>query len=627
MNLNKKVTKTKNDRLNPPNKLRSPLLALSIAFIGVGCGSDSKTETPPPLSPPVVVTELACTDLSAALTDMLGVKSATSELISSVEAVAGTPQAGFRDAISAAVAHCQVDILYGTNEDQNINIRVGLPLNNVDGGEGGFVGTWNGRTQAIGGGGCAGRLEVINPVNAGYVGAGNDTGHTGRDCTPGVNEDGSYNLQFINDFIRNGIHAQVVFMKSVAETYYATKPNYNYWNGASTGGRQGYYIAQEFADELDGILAHYPAIYWTRFQTAQMWGQIVMNELVGGIIDADKFEAATAAAVAACDANDGVVDGVLDDPRTCEFMANDTISFERTTTIPATETEEEQSTTETITLSDAEARAINLIWDGPRNTYGDKIWFGLDRGTPLDGTFLAPGFFLGLNAQVPFDLGTTQFQWNQMDKDFDWKTVTMDTYAEIAQNGSINIADITDTAGDLDAFRASDGKLLTFVGTNDQLIMPRGVLKYYREMASRYDDNNDEVDFSAVQDFYRLFRAPGVGHGFGSTGPVPEDMFDALVDWVENGVAPQTVMTTLVEGTQVIRTRPICPYPTTSIYNGNGDTDDASNFQCGGNLETTKTVCNDVLVEYKQEVFGLLDYTGTGINNLNGRSECDFINK
>ena len=89
----------------------------------------------------------------------------------------------------------------------------------------------------------------------------------------------------------------MLFSKSVAKTYYAIKPAYNYWNGCSTGGRQGYLLAQELGKELDGILANAPAIYWTRFQTAQMWGQIVMNDLVGGPIAAAKLNQATASAM------------------------------------------------------------------------------------------------------------------------------------------------------------------------------------------------------------------------------------------------------------------------------------------------------------------------------------------
>ena len=258
---------------------------------------------------PAATIPITCTALTAAGSDLLetlGVKSAESHLV----AAAGQNR-----------AYCQVNILYGTSPDQNINVRVGLPLNSLDGGTGGVQGGWNGRTQGIGGGGCSGSLNVTGPVNTGYVGSGSDTGHTGGDCEPGVNLDGTYNYQFINDFIRNGMKQQILLSKAVTNTYYAKEPAYNYWNGCSTGGRQGYVLAQELPKELDGILANAPAIYWTRFQTAQMWGQIAMRELTGGPISAAKLNQATASAVAACDGADGVVDGVIDDPRTCSFSA------------------------------------------------------------------------------------------------------------------------------------------------------------------------------------------------------------------------------------------------------------------------------------------------------------------
>lgn len=487
------------------------------------------------------------------------------------------------------VAHCLVDVLYGESSEQNINIRVGLPLNSLDGGAGGVQGAWNGRTQGIGGGGCSGGLNVAGPVNAGYVGSGNDTGHAGGNCEPGVNEDGTYNLQFINDFIRNGMKQQILFSKAIAGTYYGAKPAYNYWNGCSTGGRQGYVLAQELGTELDGILANAPAIYWTRFQTAQMWGQIVMKDLVGGPIAGAKLTQATSSAVAACDAADGVPDGVIDDPRSCTFSA--TANICGTATAPAPNC-----------LTAAEAEAIDLIWDGPRNARGNKIWFGLDRGTNLS----------GLNGTNPFGLGVTQFHWDVHDRNFDWRSVSMDEYALVAQDGSRNIADVTDTFGDLDTFRRNGGKLLTFVGMNDQLIMPRGVLNYYREMATRHGSQN-EPNFEGLQTFYRLFRAPGVAHCGGGAGPQPQNLFGALVNWVENGVAPQQILAQSTSG-GVTRTRPLCPYPQTAIYNGSGSMDDAANFHCGGDLEKPAVVCADVLTKYKHEADGHLDFRGTGVN-------------
>jgi len=559
-----------------------PFVPLSAGLVGLALlapapvQATGKHRGPPP---PVSCAELA-TDPDNGLLGARGVKSVTSLIV---------------PAIGSNLAQCQVNILYGTSPEQNINIRVGLPLNTVDGGAGSVQGAWNGRTQGIGGGGCSGSLNVNAPVNAGYVGSGNDTGHTGGNCEPGVNEDGTYNLQFINDFIRNGMKQQILFSKAVARTYYGMKPAYNYWNGCSTGGRQGYVLAQELGKELDGILANAPAIYWTRFQTAQMWGQIMMKDLVGAPIAGAKLTQATASAVAACDAADGVVDGVIDDPRKCHFSA--TANVCGTATAPAANC-----------LTLAEADAIDRIWDGPRNSRGNRIWFGLDRGTNLS----------GLNGTNPFALGVTQFHWNEHDRNFDWRTVTADGYAQVAQDGSRNIADVTDTFGDLDTFRKSGGKLLTFVGANDQLIMPRGVINYYREMASRYG-KHDEPDFRRLQSFYRLFRAPGVAHCGGGAGPQPQNLFGALVDWVENGVAPEQLLAQNTSGGVVTRTRPLCPYPQTAIYNGTGSIDDATNFHCGGDLERRRTVCADVLTTYKHEVHGRLDFSGSGVD----RDACE----
>ncbi len=524
-----------------------------------------------------VTAPIGCTALTRdpanGLAGQTGIKSITSTIV---------PAGGQN------VSFCQVDMVYGTMPDQHIAIRVGLPLNSVDGGQGGVEGAWNGRTQGLGGGGCAGGLNVTAAVNSGYVGSGSDAGHAGGDCDPGVKMDGSYDMQFINDFIRNAMKQQVLLSKAVAATYYGMKPAYNYWNGCSTGGRQGYVLAQELPNELDGIVANAPAINWTRFQTSQMWGQIVMKDLAGGPIAPVKLEQVSASAVAACDAADGVTDGVIDDPRTCTFSA--TANICGANTAPASNC-----------LTAAEAQAVDRVWDGPRNRAGGRIWYGLDRGSAF-----------ALSAARPFALSIAQFHWNEHDRNFDWQTVSMDGYAKVAEDGSRNIADVTDTVGDLDAFKQHGGKLLTFVGANDQLIMPLGVIHYYRQMALRA--GNGRADFAALQSFYRLYRAPGVGHCGGGSGPQPQGVLDAMVNWVERGQAPATLQAETRTAGQVTRSRPLCPYPQTAIYNGSGSTDDARNFHCGGNLETPKVLCEAALVTYKQEASGPIDYAGEGID-------------
>jgi hypothetical protein len=526
-------------------------------------------------------------------------------------------------AAPASVPYCRVTLVYGTNPNQNITIAVGLPLSPADGGAGGVVGAWNARTEGLGGGVCTGTLNVDAAVNAGYVGSGTDGGHPISpsaaigDCATWVKPDGTYDIQHIEDFFRNGIKQQILWSKQVARIYYSSEPSFNYWNGCSTGGRQGYLLAQELGDELDGVLADAPAMYWTRFATAQAWGEIAMFDLAhespAGAIPAAKLETVRQSAIAACDASDGVVDGVIDDPRSCNFSARANVCGVR-------------GAPSANCLTAAEAEAVDRIWDGPRNSKGERIWFGLDRGTD----------FSGLDGTPVFPFVQIQFEWDEKDQSYayplvgpglfptstKWNTVTLDganntlSYARVAQDGSRNIADVTDTFRPLDAFRAHGGKMITFVGANDQLIYPRGVINYYRQMASRYGgrDGND-IDFRNVQRFYRLFRAPGVGHCGGGAGPSPVNPFGALVSWVEQGVPPMSLLA--VGGAAAPpggRTRPLCPYPKTAIYNGSGSINDANSFHCGGNLEARRTVCADVLVKYKHELNGNLDFRGTGVS-------------
>ena len=577
-------------------RMAAGLGAIALGVIGIGWASSDALAAPACAS--------LATDPQYGLLGNPVIKSVTS-------AKTTTPAPG-------NVQYCRVTLVYGTDPNQNITIAVGLPLSAADGGTGGIQGAWNGRTEGLGGGGCSGNTNVNAAVNARYVGSGTDGGHVGGDCTPGVNLDGTYNLEFIEDFFRVGIKQEILWSKQIAATYYGEPPVYNYWNGCSTGGRQGYLLAQELGGELDGILANAPAMYWTRFQTAQMWGQIAMLELADetppGAIAPAKLAAVQKSAVAACDANDSAADGIIDDPRSCSFDASANICGEpNAPAAPAC-------------LTTSEAAAVNKIWDGPRNAKGDRIWFPLDRGSD----------FSILDGPAPFALGVIQFEWDEIDRAFatEWKTVTLGgpglDYPQVAQDGSRNIADVTDTFGPLDTFKNHGGKMLTFVGANDQFIYPRGVLNYYRVMASRYKAPRDQTGFDGVQSFYRLFHAPGVGHcgapvfSLGTVGPWPQNGadFQALINWVEHGVAPSQVLgggtgrlATAPPGTPVTPlTRPLCPYPQTAQYKGSGSVFDGANWACGGSLETTQVVCPDVLVQYKHEVLGNLAYEGSGVN-------------
>ena len=572
-------------------------------------------------------------------------------------AFTGTPPSA---KATVPIAYCLVVLSYSSTRakdptPQNITIYVGLPLNSIDGGVTGSTvdnlttvqGNWNGRTEGQGGGGCAGNTNVnsTGAITNGFVGSGTDGGHgnpnddPGNTCDQAVLSLGHLNYQYIQDWIYNGPQQEIIWSKKVADLYYGKAPRYNYWNGCSTGGHQGYALAQTLAGELDGILASAPAMYWTRFQTAQMWGQIAMYDIAQEVIAGPKLAAVQNAAIAACDKNDGVTDGIIDDPRTCTFNAKANICG---------------STPTANCLTAKEADAVNTMWDGPRNASGERIWFPLDRGTD----------FSIWDGNTPFGLAPVQFSWDLADPAYDnagvyptsypgyWGNValsskisapgTVTTYAAVAEAGSKTVADLTDTFDDLDAFKASGGKMVTFVGANDAFIMPRGVINYYRVMADRYVERHDSDHFAGVQKFYRLFHVPGVSHcgigilGHSSLGPWPQNGvdFNAVINWVEKGVAPSQVIGSgntaapaYIPGSPTTLTRPLCPYPQTAVYNGSGAVADAANWQCGGDLEKNVPVgapltgppglpvaCYDVLVKYKHEIDGPLDYQSSGVD-------------
>jgi hypothetical protein len=488
-------------------------------------------------------------------------------------------------AAGANAAYCQVNITvssesgvefgYLPGQVEHIRVRVGLPLNTADGGAGGVQGAWNGKQRDLGGGGYAGIVgAVTSATNGGYVGTSTDTGHDAT-VTPGgsfaLNPDNTLNWGLIKDFAVDGIHAQRVWGTAIAKTYYAMAPTRHYWTGCSTGGRQGHQQAQTFPKDYDGILAGAPAFNWDRFIPSELWPQIVMFQELGGPIAPAKLTAVTDAAIAACDGLDGIVDGIVQEPRRCHY---DAMSFVCTGSPgdPAN------------CLTAAEAAVVNKIWNGPVNAKGEKIWFGLERGAPLS----------GLAGTNPFSIATDHFRyWIKQDPAFDWHTVTEASFVDDFATSQELFHDAIGTdQANLHAFRNSGGKMIMYHGLFDQLIFPRGSYDYYNRAAEKMKGSGPgrpsaASGMAALRGFYRFFPYPNAFHCAGGTGPQinGNDLFDALVNWVENGIAPDYIVATQNLGGGAIRTRKICKYPDVLVYDGSGSTDDHMNFHCAERLQ------------------------------------------
>jgi feruloyl esterase len=470
----------------------------------------------------------------------------------------------------ANVAYCRVEIKYL----REINIRVGLPLNSADGGAGSVEGAWNGKIQNLGGGGFGGTLGAVSgPVNAGYVGSSTDTGHNsawcasalGRPgCAPGgagfVLDPGNELLWWqVSDFITDSLIEQVHWAKRLVKFYYGTEQTRNYWNGCSTGGRQGIELAIRIGDEFDGIYAGVPAINWNRFQTGELWTGTVLNTMLGTTgISTAKVNAANAAAVAACDANDGVVDGLINEPRRCAFSAQ----VLRCTGSPG----------DPLTcLSELEADAIDKVWDGARNQAGDRLWGGPTFGTSWAIVAAGSGGVLNRPGSLPF---AYKQAWVEQDPNYDYKNITVDTFGTHFQKDDVKFKDYATDSPNLDKLKDHGGKLLTWHGGSDPLILPFGSWEYWGGVFEQYGGPAN------TDGFFRAFFFPGVGHCGGGAAPQPPNMFNVLVNWVENGAAPDYLVGTQNLGGGAVRTRKVCKYPNEAVYNGTGSTDVEANFHC-----------------------------------------------
>lgn len=409
---------------------------------------------------------------------------------------------------------------------------------------------WNQRFQAVGGGGYAGFIaydSLGEAIRNGYAGSSTDTGHSASIANGKfvLNADHTLNQQQIDDFAHRAVHEMAVKAKTVIAAYYQSPPRYSYWNGCSTGGRQGLMEAQRYPKDFDGILSMAPAINWDRFIPAEIWSQLVMQQDLGAPIPAAKLHALQQAIIAEYDKADGVVDEVIDDPRIVhpsdKLMAS-------------------------AGLNTAEIAAMRKIWTGPRTANGSFMWYGLEPTAPL----------IGLGGAQPFPIVVDYIGiWLQQNPQWDWKSMDYAAFERFFEQSRQQFhARLATDNPDLSQFAEEGGKLMMWHGWDDQLIFPRGTIDYFQRVQAAAGGEE------ATSKFAKLFMAPGVMHCRGGVGPDKIEALPALVKWGEQGKAPQQILATKEQDGKVIRTRPICAYPQRTVYSGKGSSDDAANFSC-----------------------------------------------
>ena len=442
---------------------------------------------------------------------------------------------------------------------------------------------WNGKYRQQGNGGL-GRSQndaaAIDPAAARlcYVGD--------RRWTQGRGPDASWAIghpEKLIDFGFRAVHETSVPPKRSSVAFYGRDPERNYFVGCSDGGREALMEAQRYPEDFDGIIAGAPANDWSHLFTGFVWNEQALTSDPASAIPPTKLAAIQKAALAACDALDGVKDGLIEDPRQCRFD-------------PAVLACKGDDASDCLTAP--QVAALQKIYAGPKNPRtGEQIFPGYPPGTEN-----APGGWSAwITAAAPagaiqFFFGNSYFGQAVFEQR-DWDFRKLDFAGDVAFAERKAGAVIDSASPDLRSFRAHGGKLIQYHGWGDAAIAPLSSIAYYesvRSFLAKYPDPRSDSS-KPVQDFYRLFMVPGMGHcgggagpnRFGNGGPAtstdPEhDVFVALERWVERGVAPDRLVGTGVaaDNPATTLTRPLCPYPNRAQYRGAGDVNDAANFIC-----------------------------------------------
>lgn len=435
-------------------------------------------------------------------------------------------------------AFCRVAATLKPTSDSDIRIEVWLPANG-----------WNGKFQAVGNGGWAGSISYATMGQAlrrGYATASTDTGHTGGSAVFALGHH-----EKLIDFGYRAVHEMTVKSKAIITAFYGDAPRFSYWNGCSTGGRQGLKEAQQYPADFDGIIAGAPANFRTHLQVGQIWNASATLKDPARFIPPGKYQLMHKAAVDACDALDGVKDGILENPSRCHFDPK----------VLGCQGEDAPGC-----LTPPQVEAARKIYAGAKNPRtGQQIWPGLMPGSEL-------GWGQTAGGPEPIGLAMEYFKYVVFeDPNWDWRTFNFDI--DTARTEKLEYG-MNATDPNLQQFVGHGGKLLLYHGWSDPLITPSNSISYYKSVVDTMGGASKTADFA------RLFMVPGMGHCGGGEGPNSFDIVSTLEQWVEKGRAPEQMIASHLTKGAVDRTRPLCPYPQVATWKGSGSTDVAAGFVC-----------------------------------------------
>jgi feruloyl esterase len=442
------------------------------------------------------------------------------------------------DRFAKLPAFCRVAATLTPSADSDIKIEVWMPASG-----------WNGKFEAVGNGGWAGTIgypAMAQALTRGYATTSTDTGHS----MPG----GSFALghpEKLTDYAYRSEHEMTVKAKALINAFYGNAPARSYFNGCSTGGRQALTEAWRYPDDFDGIIAGAAANPKTHLDTWRIWMGLETLKDPETTIPKAKYPAIHQAVLNACDALDGLKDGLIQDPTSCHFDPQ---------VLACTGADAASC------LTPKQVQSVKTILGPAKTRTGEVIFPNYQPGTEL-----AWGLLIG--GPDPYDTALDQFRYMVFDDPkWDWRTFDVDRDMAKADQKLKGLLTAIDPKS-MSPFFKRGGKLLTYQGWSDQDISPLASVNFYKSVKSGLGD-------AEASSSMRLFMVPGMGHCGGGEGPNTFDMMVPLEQWVEKGQAPTRIEASHSTNGTIDRTRPLCPYPQVARYKGTGSIDEAENFTC-----------------------------------------------
>lgn len=415
---------------------------------------------------------------------------------------------------------------------------------------------WNRKHLGVGNGGYAGFINysaLAQGLGRGYATSSTDTGHKGGPM------DGSWALghpQRILDYGYRAQHLTAVATRQLIAAYYEQPARRAYFMGCSNGGQQGLTAAQRYPQDYDGIVSGAPG---TSFPDMSTYVMLSGRKAASVSVTQPQMQWAVQRMVSACDAIDGLEDGLIEHPPSCRF------DFD-TLACPSEQAAE--------CLSREQVALLRDLYSPLIDREGREIYPPPAIGALLPITELARRG----------KLGADMYRYAVFE-DPQWDPATFVLDRDLPRARERLSALISEDA-DLSAFADRGGKMIVYHGWDDSGPSPYNTIAYHRRVS-------ESVEKRAVDDFMRLFMVPGMYHcgggpgpnSFGNVGDPPvldaqHDVLMALEQWVERGVPPERIIASKVRDSRVERTRPLCPYPQRARYQGKGDIDRAENFEC-----------------------------------------------